>query len=251
MIKSLFFQRFSPQRAIQRFIYSASRLLCLGIAKAVYRLHVEGEEHIPMTGSAMLAANHVSFIDPVIVGVAVRRPVHFMAKEELFRFRPFGWYLRMLQAFPVNRRRLDLQAMNRAISLLEQGQIVLIFPEGTRGNGIHFRPAKPGIGLLASRTLAPVIPVFHRGTEKVLPRGGWVPRPKRISVMFGAPLRFSGAQAGEFPEQVVAFSQTIMERIAALKARSEGGDGSAGDRAHVAGDTLPTETEESTGQQRR
>lgn len=241
-MKSAFFQRFRLTRAIQPLIYSATRLLCLGIAKVVHRLHVEGQEHVPGAGPAILAANHVSFIDPVIVGVSVRRPVHFMAKEELFRFRPFGRFLRLLQTFPVNRRRLDLQAMNEAISLLEQGQIVVIFPEGTRGDGTHLRPAKPGIGLIAARTGAPVIPVLHRGTERVLPRGAWFPRPHRITVTFGEPLRFAEAQTGELHEQVVAFSQTIMKRIAALKTRSEGGNEKAGDRPHVAGDAMPTET---------
>lgn len=246
-MKSAFFQRFCLTMAIQPLIYSASRLLCLGIAKAFHRLHVEGEEQVPWTGPAILAANHVSFIDPIIVGVSVRRPVHFMAKEELFRFRPFGRFLRALQAFPVNRRRLDLQAMNQAISLLEQGQIVVIFPEGTRGDGMHLGAAKPGIGLIAARSGAPVIPVFHRGTERVLPRGAWFPRPHRITVKFGPPLRFGETLAGEEQEQFVAFSQMIMKRIAALKARSEGGGELLADRAHVTGDTMPTETREING----
>jgi 1-acyl-sn-glycerol-3-phosphate acyltransferase len=241
-MKFAFLQGFSLQKAIQHLVYRASRLFCLGIAKVVFRMRVEGREFVPQVGPAILAANHVSFIDPVIVGVAVSRLVHYMAKEELFRFRPFGWLLRQYQVFPVKRRRADLQAMKRAILLLEQGEMVVIFPEGTRGDGIHLRPAKPGIGLIAARTGAPVIPVLHRGTEKVLPRGARFPRPYRITVTFGPPLRFAEAQAGESEMEIVAFSQTIMERIAALNARSEGGAGVSGDRAHVTGDTMPTET---------
>ena len=124
----------------------------------------------------------------------------------------------------------------------------MIFPEGTRGDGSRLGPAKPGIGLIAARSGAPVIPALHSGTEKALPRGAWLPRPYRITVKFGAPLRFAEAQAGELHGQVVAFSQTIMERIAALKARSEGDGGLSGDRAHVTGDAMPTETRGIKGQ---
>lgn len=247
-MKLAFFQGFSVKKLIQHLIYVTSRLLCLGVAKVVFRLRVEGEEFVPRTGPAIVAANHVSFADPIIIGVAVRRLVHFMAKEELFRFRPFGWLLRQYQAFPVNRRRIDLRAMKRAIFLLEQGEIVVIFPEGTRGDGSRLGSAKPGIGLIAARSGAPVIPALHSGTEKALPRGAWLPRPYRITVKFGAPLRFAEAQAGELQWQVVTFSQTIMERIAALKARSEGDVGVSGDRAHVTGDAMPTETRGIKGQ---
>ncbi len=249
-MKSAFFQGFSLKKAIQRLTYGMSRLLCLGIAKAVFRLHVEGGEFIPRTGPALVAANHVSFLDPVVIGVAVPRQVHFMAKKELFRVRPFGWLLRQYQVFPVNRRGIDLQAIKQAILLLEQGEVVVIFPEGTRGDGIQLRPARPGIGLIAARTGAPVIPVLHRGTEKVLPRGAWLLRPHRVTVKFGEPLRFPEAQAGEWQGQVVAFSQTIMERIAALKVRSEGGDGLSSDRAPVTGDAMPTGTRGIKGQTR-
>ncbi len=249
-MKSAFFQGFSLKKAIQRLTHGTSRLLCLGIAKAVFRLHVEGGEFIPRTGAALVAANHVSFLDPIIIGVAVPRRVHFMAKKELFRVRPFGWLLRQCQVFPVDRGRIDLRAMKQAILLLEQGEVVVIFPEGTRGDGIQLRPARPGIGLIAARTEAPVIPAFHRGTEKALPRGAWLPRPHRITVRFGEPLRFAEAQTGEWQAQVVAFSQTIMERIAALKVRSEGGAGLSSDRAHVTGDAMPTETRGIKGQTR-
>ena len=247
-MKSAFFQGFSLQKTIQRLIYMSSRLLCLGIAKVAFRLRVEGREFIPRSGPAICAANHVSFLDAIIIGVAISRPVHFMAKEELFRFRPFGWLLRQYHAFPVNRRRLDLQAMNRAILLLEQGELLVMFPEGTRGDGIQLRPAKPGIGLIAARTGAPVIPTLHRGAEMVFPRGAWFPRPHRITVKFGTPLRFAETQGDESQERIVAFSQTVMARIAALNARSEGGAGVSGDRAHVTGEAMPTETQGVRGQ---
>ncbi len=216
-MKVTFFRGLSLKKAIAHSVSIMGRLLCLGIAKVAFRLHIEGEEFIPRTGPTILAANHVSFIDPIIIAVSVRRPVRFMAKKELFRFPLFGWLLRQFGAFPVNRHRINLQAFKQATSLLEAGEIVAMFPEGTRGDGVELRPAKPGVGLIAARTGAPVIPALHRGTEKVLPRGAWFPRPHRIVVKFGAPLRFVEGQIGKRQDQAEVFSQTIMEKIAALK----------------------------------
>lgn len=238
------FRGLSPKRAIIRCIVIISRLLCLGIAKVVFRLHVDGEKFVPREGPAILAANHVSYIDPIIIGIAVRRPIHFMAKKELFRSRLVGWLLRQFGAFPINRHRINLQAFKRAASLLNAGEIVAIFPEGTRGDGVQLRPAKPGIGLIAARTGAPVIPVLHRGTEKVLPRGAWLPRPHRITVKFGAPFRFPEEQAGEGQGQVVMFSQTIMEKIAALKSWPQGGSRSGDVRTCASGDVVPIKKRE-------
>ncbi|MDE2059584.1 MAG: 1-acyl-sn-glycerol-3-phosphate acyltransferase [candidate division NC10 bacterium] len=235
-----FFRGLALKKAIGYSIFTLGRLLCLGIAKVAFRLHVGGQEFIPRTGPAILAANHVSYIDPIIIGIAIRRPVRFMAKKELFRFPLFGWLLRQFGAFPVNRARTNLQTFKQAISLLKAGEIVAIFPEGTRGDGVDLRPAKPGIGLIAARTGAPVIPVFHRGTEKVFPKGAWLPRPYRITMNFGAPCRFVEEQAGKEQGQVMIFSRTIMEKIAALKTWSESGSRSGDDRTYATGEAMPT-----------
>lgn len=235
-----FFRDLALKKAVTRCAFSTARLLCLGIAKIAFRLHVEGQEFIPRTGPAILAANHVSYIDPIIIGIVMRRPVRFMAKQELFRFPLFGWLIRKFGAFPVNRDRIDRQALKRANSLLKAGEIVAIFPEGTRGDGIDLRPAKPGIGLIAARTGAPVIPVFHRGTEKVFPRGAWLPRPNRITVQFGAPCRFAEEEVEKAQGQAVIFSQTIMEKIAALKTWSKSGSQSGVNRTYATGEAMLT-----------
>ena len=240
-MNSAFFQGFSLKRGIEGATYWISRWLCHAISKVVFGLRVEGREHIPSSGAAIIAANHVSFLDPILVAIAAGRPVHFMAKEELFRFRPFGWLLQQYRVFPVSRKRGDLQAMKRALSLLHEGEIIVIFPEGTRGDGNQLRAAKPGIGLIAGRSSAPVIPAFHHGAEKAMPRGAWIPRPHRITVKFGAPFQFAEVQGGEGQGQVVAFSQIVMARIAALGAGSEGGSTTWSNRPHMRGEAMPTE----------
>jgi 1-acyl-sn-glycerol-3-phosphate acyltransferase len=217
-----FFLGFSPRTALHRGVYRASYWLCLGIATMVFRLRVEGREHVPPRGAVIIAANHVSFLDPIVLALAVRRPVCFMAKKELFRFRPFGWLLRCYGVFPVDRGGRDRQALARAVAALQQGEALAIFPEGTRGDGRRLRPAKPGVGLIAARTEAPVVPALIEGTEAVLPRGAWLPRPRRVRVKFGEPLRL--AEAGDkLYRGVASFSQGIMERIAALSGRLEVG----------------------------
>src|SRR5574337_682314 len=149
-------------------LYAIGYHLCRWIARTFFALSVEGEEHVPKSGPVILAPNHVSYLDPVVVGVAMSRRVHFMGKKELFRNPLVGWFLHGLQVFPVTRERVDPSTLKRTLSFLAAGQVVLMFPEGTRGDGRALRPAKPGIGVVAARSGAAVVPVFHRGTERAL-----------------------------------------------------------------------------------
>ncbi|NJD68507.1 MAG: 1-acyl-sn-glycerol-3-phosphate acyltransferase [Candidatus Methylomirabilota bacterium] len=238
-MRSVFLRDGVLKKAIGRCVVSMIRLVCLGIAKVAFRLQIEGQEHIPRTGPGIVAANHVSYIDPIIIGIAVRRPVRFMAKKELFSSPLFGWLIRQLGAFPVNRDRTNLQAFKLAASSLAAGEIVAIFPEGTRGDGVKLRPAKPGIGLIAARTGAPVIPTFHQGTGKVFPKGAWFPRPYRIAIKFGAPCQFTEEPGDHTEDRVATFSRVIMDRIAALKASLERGPWSRDDRMYAAESAIP------------
>jgi len=231
------------KKAMTHCAFVMARLSCLGIAKVAFRLHVEGQKFIPHSGPVILASNHVSYIDPIIIGIAVRRPIRFMAKKELFGSPLFGWLIRRFGAFPVNRDRANLQAFKQAISLLGAGEVVAIFPEGTRGDGIHLRPAKSGIGLIAARTGAPVIPVFHTGTGKVFPRGAWLPRLGRITIKFGMPCRFAGGQANRGEDRIATFSRIIMEKIAGLQASSDPDCRLRDDPLYATGEALLTKNE--------
>jgi 1-acyl-sn-glycerol-3-phosphate acyltransferase len=197
-------------------LYAIGYHLCRGIARALFSLHVEGLEHVPQTGPVILAPNHVSYVDPVVVGISVRRPVHFMAKKELFRSPLVGRLLRGLQAYPVTRERVDPSTLKRTLSLLAAGHVVLMFPEGTRGDGRTMGPAKPGIAVVAARSGAPVVPVFHWGTEQVLPRGSRRIRRAPLRVRFGPPVHFM-ADGRVDREALEAFGRELMERIMALR----------------------------------
>lgn len=168
---------------------------------------VEGLENVPRTGPLIVAANHVSFADPPAVGCAMPRPVRFMAQAGLFRPPLFGPLIRKLGAFPVHRGEADKAAIRRALELLEEGWALLIFPEGTRGDGERLGEANRGVELLAKRSGAPILPVGIVGTQRWLPKGAKVPRPTRITVRFGKPFAWSESED---------FRSDLMSRISAL-----------------------------------
>jgi glycerol-3-phosphate dehydrogenase (NAD(P)+) len=153
-----------------------------------FRLQRVGREHLPRTGPLLLAANHRSFLDPFVIGALVRRPVYYMAKRELFEKRWQAWVLNALGAFPVDRGAGDGEAMATARAILERGDCVVVFPEGTRVRKGPLRDPRRGIGRLALETGTPVAPVAVIGTEHV--RRGWRIRPRKVSLRVGAPLRF-------------------------------------------------------------
>ncbi|HEY2160207.1 MAG TPA: 1-acyl-sn-glycerol-3-phosphate acyltransferase, partial [Solirubrobacteraceae bacterium] len=147
-----------------------------------------GREHVPKQGPVIIAANHRSFLDPFVIGTMARRPMYYVAKEELFRKRWMAWVLNSLGAFPVKRGVGDEDSIATAESILARGDIVLIFPEGTRTRPGSLGKPKRGVGRLALETGAPVVPVAVIGTEDV--RKGWRIRPRKVRIRAGRPLQF-------------------------------------------------------------
>lgn len=197
-------------------LYSFLHRILNPVAKGLFHFKVIGKEHIPSAGGVILAANHVSVVDPFFLGLAVPRELNFMAKEELFSNRIFAWLLKKFNAFPVGRNRPGPSSLKKALSLLQEGQALLLFPEGTRGDGKNFQDPKSGVGFIAERSGSPVIPVYHEGTAKVMPRGfQWI-RPYPVTVYFGEPLRFPPDSRGT-KAAYQEFGALVMEKIAALK----------------------------------
>src|SRR5215210_6090890 len=167
-----------------------------------FRLSRIGREHVP-DGPVIIASNHRSFLDPFVIATIARRPLYYVAKEELFRNRLTGWLLNNLGAFPVRRGQGDGDMIETARAILERGDAVLIFPEGTRIRpGALGRPRR-GVGRLALETGAPVVPVAVIGTEAV--RKGWRIRPHKVRVRVGRPLTFPQVQA---PSRTLAAAVT-------------------------------------------
>ena len=157
---------------------------------------IRGLEHLPRQGPCILASNHESYLDPVVLGSAVPRRISFMAKESLFAHPVLGWILRHLDAFPVKRGEADIGALRQALRRLKAGQPVLLFPEGTRSGEPQSRP-QAGVGFLVAKGRVPVIPISVTGTDAVLPPGAKWFRRHPITVTFGPPLTFSDKKSYE------------------------------------------------------
>lgn len=178
---------------------------------------VEGVERLPRTGPLIVAVNHVSWADPVLAGSVVDRvrSPFFLGKQELYRGWFSRWVLLGLHSVPLDRGRGDVGALRKAEELLGAGGCLVLFPEGTRSRtGLPGRP-KPGIGFLAQRTGAAVVPARVFGTR------GWMGWGK-VAIKFGAPIRFSG-QAGK--EHYQAFADSVMKTLFSLEMEQRRGSG--------------------------
>lgn len=197
-----------------RFARGVVRHVVMRLLGGYRRRHAE---RVPMIGPLIVAPVHFSFIDPPLVGCAMPRALRFMAKEELFRAPVFGPLIRSVGSFPVRRGAGDVEAIKLAIELLKAGNAVLVFPEGTRGDGRTLQPINQGVALLAKRSGAPVLPVGVSGTERVLPRGAKFPRRRRMTVVFGEPLRYADV-TGDLPDRVARerFGEELARRLIAL-----------------------------------
>jgi 1-acyl-sn-glycerol-3-phosphate acyltransferase len=152
--------------------------------RGVFRMRVSGVENVPATGGVVLAPMHRSNFDSVLVGLGLRRPVRFMAKRELYRFRPLAFTLRNAGVFMVNRGQTDTAAVERAVTLLREGEIVVVYPEGTRNRHGTIKP-RAGAAWLALQAGVPMVPVAVKGTNAVR---AWPPRIPRFQARYGPPL---------------------------------------------------------------
>jgi len=166
------------------------------VTKLFYRLEMTGRDNIPPRGPVIVVANHSSYIDPIIVGLANRREIHYMAKAELFAIPILGWLIRRLNAFPVRRETADRTAIRTALDLVAGGQVVLLFPEGTRYRLDGLGPIQPGAGVIAEKAGCPIVPITLIGTDRILPEGTRQPRFPRISAIVGKPIVAQAAGRG-------------------------------------------------------
>jgi 1-acyl-sn-glycerol-3-phosphate acyltransferase len=188
------------------------------VERVIFGFRVSGRELIPRSGAVIIASNHISYCDPPVVGSGVPREVYFLAKEELFRNRAFGWLIRQYNAIALRRSVGDVGAVRRAVELLKQGKAVLMFPEGTRSLSGRLLKPKPGVGMIASLTSAPVVPAYVTGSNHL---GAAFLRKTTMAVRFGRPIEpspdithRSGRPTRR--DEYLRLSQEVMRRIAEL-----------------------------------
>ena len=196
-------------------LYAFLKIFFQTLFRIVFRARVRGTEHLPKEGPVILAANHMSNWDPPLLACFMPRIVSYMAKEELFEHPIFGTAIRICHAFPVKRGAADRAAIKTAVQVLKGGHCLGLFPEGTRSRTGKMKKAEAGVGLIASLTDAPVVPAAIIGTDRIFANGGHFPK---LKVIYGEPMHFTGDRKDK--EQLEAFSQAIMERIAELKEKN-------------------------------
>ena len=173
-------------------------------------IEVIGAENVPREGPVLMVANHISYLDPCVIGDASPRRVIFMGKVELFKMPVVGWLLRGVDGIPVKRGEADTSAFRTTLARLKEGRLVCIFPEGTRSPDGTMQPAEGGAGLFATRTGCPVVPVYIRGTDKMLDRKGRFHRA-RVTMTMGEPFYLPKTMDRD------AAAQILMEKIAEIR----------------------------------
>ncbi len=192
-------------------MYTFFRNLMAFIVRVLFGLRAEGLENIP-EGGAVIAAAHSSFVDPVAVAGVVRRPIHFMAKAELFKYPVLRWILPRGHVFPVRRGLADRNAIRHAISVVTDGHLLGIFPEGTRSKSGEVQPLQGGAVMIAIKAGVPVVPVVVVGVKPLRLR-------RSVEVRIGKPIAFGEARrAGK--EEISAAGEQISQQFTALLRRN-------------------------------
>src|ERR1700722_11533432 len=200
------------------FLYRFLRVLVHGINRAYWRGEVDGADVVPATGPVILAPVHRSFMDFFVASEVTTRKIFYMAKDDLWHSAPLGRFLESVGAFPVHRDGADRLALDRAQAVLERGDVLILFPEGTRRAGPVIEDLHEGAAFLADRTRAPLIPVGIGGTAEAMPKGSKFIRPVKVHIVVGEPLAAPQRSAkGRVPRhQVHELTERLRQELQGL-----------------------------------
>ena len=199
-----------------KFVSFLAFLLC----RFLFRVEVYGRKNIPHQGGFILASNHTSYLDPVVLGGVAPRRISFLAREDLFTFnRAFGWLIRNLDAIPLKREGGDFSAFKKTIQLLRQGKAVVIFPEGGRSLDGKLKAGLPGVGFLAAKSGVPIVPVYIQGSNRALPPKARFFRWAKIKVFFGERINPADITAGLGHRKYETITERTMQSLAQLEER--------------------------------
>ena len=191
------------------YFYRIIKFIVNVIFRIIFRFNIEGRENIPEEGRIVLCSNHISLLDPIMLAIAIPRPIIFMAKKELFQNKLLAKLIHSLGAFPVDRQGSDLSSVKMSLRTLKEEKILGIFPEGTRVQKMDLDNVKPGVGLISIKSKSPVVPVYIESEYKLF---------NKVIVRIGEPVYFNSHYGKKLTnEDYKHISIKIMESIYSLK----------------------------------
>ena len=205
---------------IQRMWYGVAKSMVRVSVSIAFRTRYSGSANVPRTGGALLVSNHQSHLDPMLVGMGSRRRMNYVARKTLFQFGPFGWLLRSVDAIPIDRDGFGLGGIKESLRRLKNGEMVLIFPEGTRSADGEIAPFRPGFTTLAVRSGAAILPAAVDGAFQVWPRSKKFPGLGRIRVHYGKMMTPDDIAGRSDRELVAEVERRVRECRALLRNQS-------------------------------
>lgn len=188
---------------LSRIFYTLIRGLVVAVCVGYTRARVVGKHNIPQSGAFLLAPIHRSNIDTPLAAAVTARRMRFMGKDTIWKFKPIGWIISALGAFPVTRGSADREALKRCIAVLESGEPLVLFPEGTRQSGPLVQPLFDGAAYVAVKAGVPIIPVGIGGSEGVMPKGSKMIYPRKCVLVVGEPIVAKADELGRIPRSAV------------------------------------------------
>ena len=193
-------------------VWQTLQWICQNILAFWLEFRARGIENLP-PGPALLIANHQSFLDPLLIGLPLQRPVCFLARDSLFKVPVIGWILRSTYVMPIRREAAGTESLRVSLKRLEDGYLVGIFPEGTRSRDGRLGIMKPGFVALVRRAQVPLIPVAVSGSFEAMPRGAFFLRPKTVRVVFGTPISVEELAAFQGRGSEAGLVSLVTERL--------------------------------------
>jgi len=200
--------------------YYIIKTLLWAIFKLYNRTKLHGKSLIPKESSFILVSNHISYLDPIYIGISIPRKLHFMAKKEAFQNPLFRWILIRLGAFPVDRNRLGMKTVKTAIQILADQKVLAIFPQGTRKEELEISMIKQGASYFSLKTKAPILPVYIKGTEKVMPKGKAFIWPAKVNIYIGDLIQVNNIETLNKEEAMDTLTSRIKEEMNRLANQS-------------------------------